>query len=179
MMNPGSSGPVDLDYQPKTYHTDTLHRLISYKEFVPARPDNSQYQIMRLMLDQDWKHVRIINLSDLRSGDSSVFEDKFMLAADSDASYPHSIFSSARRQELFELAQTDGAIIVLAWGRISFLGGPATEALRFFQSRPMCVGVKVKGESLSYYHANQRTPARLRGWLREIKHQLESKKVRA
>ena len=173
MMNPGSSRPDDNNYLPTVYSADRLHELQKYKEYVPARPDNSQYQIMRLMLDQAWKHVRILNLSDLRSGNSAEFKNMFMSAANHDSGNPHSLFSIHRRQELFGLTVMERPTVILAWGRVTFLAELATEALAVFQHQRRCVGQKVAGARLSYFHANQRTPARLRSWLKEINHQLE------
>lgn len=175
MMNPGSSRPINHDYEEKSYHVDNLERLINYREFVPTRPDNSQYQIMRLMVGQGWKHVRILNLSDLRSGNSGQFKKMFISAAESDASHPHSIFHSDRRQELFGLTYMEEPAVIFAWGKTTFLSEFATEAISIFHIYPRLCGIKVKGDSVSYYHANQRTPDRLRGWLSKIEMQLNTK----
>jgi len=47
------------------------------KEIIPTKPDNAQYQIMRIMLLQKWEHVRVLNLSDLRNGNSGNFSIEY------------------------------------------------------------------------------------------------------
>ncbi|MEN8255736.1 MAG: hypothetical protein ABFR33_09745, partial [Verrucomicrobiota bacterium] len=64
MMNPGSSHPKDI------YHIDGE---IEYpqsngsmrKELVLTQPDNTQYQVMRVAVAKGWRHIRVLNLSDL------------------------------------------------------------------------------------------------------------------
>lgn len=67
MMNPGSSRPVDTDYVPKRHTVCEISSGDWEKHLVPTKPDNAQYQIMRLMLLKGWKHLRVVNLSDLRN----------------------------------------------------------------------------------------------------------------
>ena len=57
MMNPGSSRPLDKTYSPNLFSVDDIFSNNWKKEIVPTRPDNAQYQIMRLMLLNDWKYV--------------------------------------------------------------------------------------------------------------------------
>ena len=69
MMNPGSSKP--LEQVSTRIHVDAIHELpIS---LVPTKPDTTQYQVMRLMHFRRWRHVRVLNLSDLRSSKSPEF----------------------------------------------------------------------------------------------------------
>lgn len=107
MMNPGSSRPLregdwvgDL---PSPYP----------KRLVAARPDTTQYQIMRTMVHMGWEHVRVVNLSDLHESKSRAFV----------RDYPelkgavHSIFMAERRAELAcELQRRSEAPLILAWG---------------------------------------------------------------
>ena len=77
MMNPGSSRPLDMSYIPKCYSVSDVLGGGWSRELIPARPDNAQYQLMRLMLLKKWKHVRVLNLSDLRNGNSGNFSVDF------------------------------------------------------------------------------------------------------
>src|SRR5262245_43336320 len=69
LMNPGSSRPLaEVDDR---IHSEAIHELpIS---LVPAKPDTTQYQVMRVMHCCEWRHVRVLNLSDLRCPKSGVF----------------------------------------------------------------------------------------------------------
>lgn len=72
MMNPGSSRPLtEVDNR---IHAKAIHELpIS---LVPTKPDTTQYQVMRVMHHCEWRHVRVLNLSDLRCPQSSVFNSR-------------------------------------------------------------------------------------------------------
>ena len=73
MMNPGSSKPlVDVSQQIAADAIDRLH-----VSLVPTRPDTTQYQVMRLMHFLQWRHVRVLNLSDLRCSKSPEFIQQF------------------------------------------------------------------------------------------------------
>src|SRR6056297_1192202 len=73
MMNPGSSQPlVEVDYLLDT--DEIAHLQIS---LVPTKPDTTQYQVMRIMRLMSWKHVRVLNLSDVRSPKSPEFFKQF------------------------------------------------------------------------------------------------------
>ena len=73
MMNPGSSRPL-VDVKNRIA-ADELHELpIS---LVPTKPDTTQYQVMRLMHHCEWRHVRVLNLSDLRCSKSGEFFKQF------------------------------------------------------------------------------------------------------
>ena len=73
MMNPGSSKPLDEKHVVKNYRFEGY---LKEKNFtlIPTKPDSAQYQIMRLMELNNWNFVRILNLSDLRNGNSSNFK---------------------------------------------------------------------------------------------------------
>ncbi|MFM9962027.1 MAG: hypothetical protein ACKV2Q_12470 [Planctomycetaceae bacterium] len=73
MMNPGSSRP--LVAVNNRIDAEELHELpIS---LVPTKPDTTQYQVMRLMHHCEWRHVRVLNLSDLRCSKSAEFFKQF------------------------------------------------------------------------------------------------------
>ena len=112
MMNPGSSRPlVEVNNR---VDADELHELPI--TLVPTKPDTTQYQVMRLMHHCEWRHVRVLNLSDLRCSKSGEFFRQFKgleeVSFDS-----HSIFSNRRKSELALKMSTDKAIAVIrAWG---------------------------------------------------------------
>ena len=66
MMNPGGSRPKDLSCSPRDWPLDPRPN----STFVRAVPDETQYQVMRLMEVFNWNLVRVINLSDVREPDS-------------------------------------------------------------------------------------------------------------
>ncbi|MFO0905542.1 MAG: DUF1643 domain-containing protein [Pirellulales bacterium] len=111
MMNPGSSRPLT----PVDNRIDArrMHRLpIS---LVPTHPDTTQYQVMRLMHYCGWRHVRVLNLSDLRCAQSNTFFQQFKALESAQQFDAHSIFSARRAEELSR--KLVGRIpIVCAWG---------------------------------------------------------------
>jgi hypothetical protein len=103
MMNPGGSRPLaDLDAD----------------GWAPALPDRTQYQLMRLALRAQaagWplRHVRVINLSDLRTPKSAdLFATLTLLAGDD----RHSIFGAARAGELARALGPGRVPVLRAWG---------------------------------------------------------------
>lgn len=104
MMNPGSCHPINYEYIiDKTRKSDSL-------EMIECNPDPAQYQIMKLMDNKGWNHVRILNLSDITTGDSSQFRE-LLKNISTDC---HSVFSDSRQEELDELIH-ENARIVAAW----------------------------------------------------------------
>jgi hypothetical protein len=111
MMNPGSSRP--LTEVNNRIHAKAIHELpIS---LVPTKPDTTQYQVMRLMHYCEWRHVRVLNLSDLRCPKSGVFFKQFK-ELEADLSFDaHSIFSDRRNDELASKL-IKGIPVIRAWG---------------------------------------------------------------
>ena len=124
MMNPGSSKPLDGKYQPKKFKIDEITFSSWSKEFVPTRPDIAQYQIMRLMLLKSWSHVRVLNLSDLRNGNSKKFATEYKRAEKLDPSLPHSIMHKGRNSELTADCH-QGQQVIAGWGSVEVLRKPA------------------------------------------------------
>jgi hypothetical protein len=113
MMNPGSSQPlVAVDNR---IHADAIHELTV--SLVPTKPDTTQYQVMRLMHYCGWRHVRVLNLSDLRCTKSNIFFQQFK-GLESEFSFDaHSVFSDRRKGELaLKLTTHKAAPVVRAWG---------------------------------------------------------------
>lgn len=111
MMNPGSSRPLtEVDNR---IHTKAIHELpIS---LVPTKPDTTQYQVMRVMHYCAWRHVRVLNLSDLRCPQSGVFFKQFKGLEEEHLFDAHSVFSDRRTDEL-ALKLICGIPVIRAWG---------------------------------------------------------------
>lgn len=116
MMNPGGSRPLD---EPDR------------RGWAATLPDRTQYQLMKLALraqaaGQPVRHIRVINLSDLRTPKSA--ELFAMLAGLSDDR--HSMFSPQRSAELRAALGGEHASPVLrAWGLARQLGPLAAKAV--------------------------------------------------
>lgn len=113
MMNPGSSRPlVEVNNR---IDADELHELPV--SLVPTKPDTTQYQVMRLMHHCRWRHVRVLNLSDLRCSKSGEFFKQFKGLEEAASFDSHSIFSTRRKTELALKMTTDKTLaVVCAWG---------------------------------------------------------------
>jgi hypothetical protein len=172
MMNPGSSRPLDRDYRTQVVSIEEVGSG-GWKELIPTRPDNAQYQIMRVMLSQRWNHVRVLNLSDLRNGNSDNFRKDFSSVSDLSDCYPHSIFTEKRKAELHDrMRLNEGGFFILAWGSMKILKPLARKALAAAKGY-LTVGVKVDGCNTSFRFASPyRKDHKLR-WLQEIKKRLE------
>ena len=113
MMNPGSSRPLNK-----------VNNIISLKSveqlevlLVPTKPDTTQYQLMRVMHYCNWKHVRVLNLSDMRDPKSGKFVERYKEIENDTGLKEHSIFSNARENELKKkLKRKNSAPVVYAWG---------------------------------------------------------------
>ena len=120
MMNPGSSKPLSREYNPKKFSVKEIMSNSWDKEIIPTQPDNAQYQLMRLMLLKEWKHIRILNLSDLRNGNSGDFSVEFQNAEKIDSSSPHSLTHKQRKTELKNYC-SESKIVLAAWGSTEVL----------------------------------------------------------
>jgi len=172
MMNPGSSRANDKNYKEKVFTLKEIEFKNWSKELVSTRPDNAQYQIMRVMLDQDWKHVRVLNLSDLRDGSSGGFHKKFLRASTLYNYHPHSIFNQKRRKELLSsLAMKSKKIIIVAWGSLNILNGLAKEALEALDGNKI-IGINNNGDKTSFRHASPYKKDLKLKWLQDIQEKI-------
>ena len=113
MMNPGSSRPlIEVNNR---IHAERIHELpIS---LVPTKPDTTQYQVMRLMHFCEWRHVRVLNLSDLRCSKSGEFFKQFKGLEEEHLFDAHSVFSDRRKDELvLKLTRHSAVPVIRAWG---------------------------------------------------------------
>lgn len=164
MMNPGSSVPLEV--KPcEVYNAATIKNLTP--EYVDTKPDTTQYQIMRLMLLKDWKHVRVINLSDLRTPKSSKLF-KMLKSIDNDQ---HSIFAKTRTHELGKmLKRKEKAPVICAWGIDENLIPLTQKAIRALKGIDY-IGVKDVSTD-RFLHASPQKYAKKLEWLHEINKQL-------
>lgn len=158
MMNPGSSQP--------------LPSMDSHQGFVPTRPDNTQYQILRLMLraqakGKTWQHARVLNLSDLRTPKSAeLFVKLGQYAADSS----HSMFSPQRQAELTQALGPATTPVLRAWGLNPTLQPWAEQALKALTGHPV-LGVS-EGLTAFRHPLPQRADLQ-KAWLDQVSSQLE------
>lgn len=113
MMNPGSSRPlVEVNNR---IDADEIHELpIS---LVATKPDTTQYQVMRLMHYCEWRHVRVLNLSDLLCSKSGEFFKQYQRLEEEASFDSHSIFSIHREKELvLKLTKHKAIPVICAWG---------------------------------------------------------------
>lgn len=163
MMNPGSSIPLDKNYTPKIFSINT-YSMIKIKEIVPTRPDNAQYQLMRLMVFNNWNYVRVLNLSDLRNGKSTDFRTDFMSAMNLDKTNPHCITHKKRRKELQDLLRSKTRKIIAAWGSIDLLKESAEIILK--QNKNI-IGI-INGSLPNFRYASPLIQTQKELWLKEI-----------
>jgi hypothetical protein len=149
MMNPGSSRPlVEVNNQ---IRAAAIHQLpIS---LVPTKPDTTQYQVMRLMHFCGWRHVRVLNLSDLRCSKSVEFFQWFQRLEDQDAFDSHSIFSDRRREELASKLTNHGAVpVIRAWGLSSQLDPLIDRCVSQTAGNKAIHGLLKEGTTNKYLH---------------------------
>jgi hypothetical protein len=170
MMNPGSSRPLDSLYSPAEYTTNEILSGKWVKVFVSTRPDNAQYQIMRVMRIRNWKYVRVLNLSDLRNGNSGMFSLEFKNASNIDSSNPHCITHPNRINELTDATQTKMNVpIIAAWGNTGVLLDSAKSFLDIHKS---VIGIRSDELSTAFRYASPYLKEKKLQWLSGILSQL-------
>jgi hypothetical protein len=162
MMNPGASRALDALWDDG-----------AEQGFVPAVPDRTQYQIMRLLvaangLGMAWAHARILNLSDLRTPKSELFIQKLALYA-TDAS--HSVFSNTRRAECETLFANKTTPVLLGWGLNANFGPWADLALAAARGHPQ-LGLSADGR-LFRHPLPQRFDLQV-AWLEQLQTQIQA-----
>ncbi len=137
MMNPGSSHPKDI------YHLDSE---IEYpqressmrKELVLTQPDNTQYQVMRIAVAKGWRHIRVLNLSDLRDPKSGSFLQKVDTLAGVMGGHTHSMFCKERAAECaHSLKRKGNTPILLGWGQDLGLIPLAKQCMQRIEGEPI------------------------------------------
>ena len=113
MMNPGSSRPLEGGPIPQL----SSPLAIDEKSLVLTQPDNTQYQLMRIGLLQQWAHIRVLNLSDLREPKSVQFIKKINALENVRGGGLHSIFAPERSQECEQALARKRDPLLLGWGQ--------------------------------------------------------------
>ena len=116
MMNPGSSEP-EQEMEPQILNPEDI---LPHCRLVPARPDDTQGQIVEIIRRMNYSHIRVLNLSDIREPKSSRFfqticQGRFM--QNNHIQAPHSIFSQNRLAELQYRMNPRSKIIIAGWGK--------------------------------------------------------------
>lgn len=170
MMNPGSSNPlVEVNNR---ISARAIQRLpIS---LVPTKPDTTQYQVMRVMHFRGWKHVRVLNLSDLRSPKSAEFIKTFQRLERDDEFDGHSIFSDDREEELsLKLPRNRKVLLVLAWGISDKLAPLVDRCMARLPKKRRAIGLLEQGSTNRYRHPLPSLHDDQRRWVEQIIKQFE------
>lgn len=172
MMNPGSSLPIVNELDKTFYYKKDLFNSKNRK-LVAAKPDNTQYQIMRLMLLRQWSFVKVINLSDIQAGNSKCFSKLFKDLHKIDKTNPHSIFHVKRKKELSKILQENKSeVIIAAWGSSTVLKPTAQVAIK---NLPNLIGIK-QNHPWFRFASPYRKDHKLQ-WLKTINFQLKQSLV--
>ncbi|HBF37965.1 MAG TPA: hypothetical protein DDW50_11650 [Firmicutes bacterium] len=169
MMNPGSSAPLDFGVElPEYYINDIIETGEVKVKWVLAKPDITQYQVMRVMVAKGWRYVRVINLSDIREPKSKVFSEVLFQLKTIEPLSLHSIFSSHRSVELKNALKLKSlAPIVAAWGTDDFLVGPAAMCCNSPDVHNV-KGIKCDKSKYLYSHASPTLQKHKERWLEGI-----------
>ena len=157
MMNPGASRPIAPP---------------DSRGWAPAVPDRTQYQLMKLALYAQFKglpvrHIRVINLSDLRTPKSAeLFAIMATLADDR-----HSLFSEGRRDELERALGSPNVPVLRAWGLAAPLKELAHSCVSMTASRKV-LGLTDNG--LQYRHPLPQRADLQQAWLTQLRSQIDA-----
>lgn len=141
MMNPGSSHPIGYpdDGERIRYPRAGETRR---KRLVPTRPDNTQYQVMRVAVDRGWSHVRVLNLSDLRDPRSGSFLQKVDELRGIMGGHVHTLFCTERAGELrHALRRRLDTPVLLGWGQDPGLVPLAEQCMKQLAGERTCTVV--------------------------------------
>lgn len=170
MMNPGSSRPlaeVNNHIRARAIHTLPI-------SLVPTNPDTTQYQVMRIMHFQGWQHVRVLNLSDLRSPKSAEFIKTYQRLKSDDDFEGHSIFSDHREEELsLKLPRSRKVPLVLAWGVSDKLTPLVDRCMARLPKQRVVFGLLEPGSTNKYRHALPSLQKDKQRWIEQIIKQFE------
>ncbi|WP_071394358.1 DUF1643 domain-containing protein [Bacillus tuaregi] len=147
LMNPGTSAPA----RKEAFVPTLIRELPICIPYIEAKPDPTQYQVMRLMKVKGWNRVSILNLSDLCAGNTEDFK-KLIQAAEACGFHFHSIFTPEREKELQSQLSTANGPILLAWGTNEILETLAEQALEKLPSDRI-TGIQSTNKPF-YYHIN-------------------------
>lgn len=174
MMNPGGSQP-DLtrinNYNEPQINDNSFEIDFRTKKLVRAVADTTQNRIMNVMNVMSWRHVRILNLTDIREANSSYLNShvsRFSSAANSSI---HSIFSSKRSKEIeVSLSEDIDSIFIFGWGTQDCLKSISKHAFEFITSNEdvRYAGIRQEGSLYNFYH-----PGRRKNWHEDVLSQIK------
>jgi hypothetical protein len=163
MMNPGSSEPLDCDVKVTVFS----------KECVLTKPDNTQSQVMKVMMANDYRTALVINLSDVREPKSSQFSRKLNGLSFGSIGEKHSIFSNQRNKELQSIIDKCGSCpIIFASGvnyKLRFLTNKATS--KFDENRI----IGNQNTKNLFYHPLPRSKQKQEEWVSKINYKINQK----
>jgi len=169
MMNPGLSYPISkINEYEKPILMNNLPENILMKKMVLAKPDTTQFQVMRLMKVKNWKHIRILNLSDIREPKSNEFI-KTVKDFEKNHGQAHSIFSEEREKErelALSLKQKEGPVI-LAWGTNKSLRFLAERTMKYLKTKNV-TGVQDYNNPYLFRHPSPTLQKYKEEWLQKI-----------
>ncbi len=157
MMNPGGSRPLQA---------------IDAQGWAPAVPDRTQYQLMKLALHAQSRgvairHIRVINLSDLRTPKSAELFSTLKVLKDD----RHSLFSPTRRPELQRALGAEAVPVLRAWGLSASLKDLASLAVNLTADRKV---LGLTDNRLQYRHPLPQRADLQKTWLEALGHQIEA-----
>jgi len=149
MMNPGSSRPL-VEVNNRIDAEEIYELTIS---LVPTKPDTTQYQVMRVMHYCKWRHVKVLNLSDLRCSKSGEFFKQFKRLEEEDSFDSHSIFSVSRSNELvLKLTKHKAIPVIRAWGVSTELDPLIERCTSRFTMNKRTKGLMKEGTANKFLH---------------------------
>nr|CRH05402.1 conserved protein of unknown function [Candidatus Magnetococcus massalia] len=171
MMNPGSSRPLQRDDAPT--EISQLDQLLK-RHWVATQPDNTQYQIMRVMEGMGYRHARVLNISDLRETKSPLLIKKVEYLAKQDGGGLHSLFHPQRRGELQNLMGDDPHIpVIVGWGRHKGLLPLAHQALDALQGWRL-IGQQTEEDPALYAHPSPMLQRMKDAWLDKMMRMIDA-----
>ncbi|MCJ8288455.1 MAG: DUF4145 domain-containing protein [Crocinitomicaceae bacterium] len=117
MLNPVGSHPLTND--PNNWHDKS-----SVFGPVECVPDDTQFQIVRLMNLCKYSRVLVLNLFDICDTDSIRMSDRYLVSSEKRENLKESVFHEDRRSELNEILSSskENAPIIIGWGVSEPLG---------------------------------------------------------
>ena len=166
MMNPGSSRPIE-DGDTDSLLTMPLPENFK-KPLVLTQPDNTQYQLMRIMVSKHWKHLRVLNISDIRDPKSPSFIARTKALDSIEGGGAHSLFSKVRKTEREQMLQRKpGAPFILGWGQDAGLIPLAKQCLDCIEGEQV-VTVPAESNPILTAHPSPMMQDKKEAWLDDI-----------
>ena len=169
MMNPGSSRPVQDTYRPVT--VNSVSDIPVTRELVPAVPDTTQYQVLKIAMAMNWRHVRILNISDLRESKSTLFFEKDLALRNHEDGDFHTLWSDNRTQERQALLGNNDIPILVGWRQSSCVLPLAKLCWSQISDRNP-IGVRSSYTDPVFFHPSPMLQEKKNEWLIDVLNQL-------